>query len=334
MSDNSRAAGAAAVTVVLWASAFVAIRSAGGHFSPGALALGRLLVASLALGVMWRISGDGWPPRAAWPGIAGSGVLWFGLYMITLNWGEREVDAGTAALVVTIGPILIALLGGWLLREGFPRRLGAGMAVSLAGIIVVSVSESGTSGSGGGRVPVLGVALCVVAAVCFAAGVVFQKPALGHATAVQVTTFGCFAGTAACLPFAGQLVSQLGSAPASDTLNVVYLGLFPTMLGFTTWAYALARTPSGKMGATTYAVPGLVVVMSWLILGQVPRWLTLIGGALCLAGVAVSRGRKRGLAAGLRLEGGRKQLPEQVRDAHAVVVGQDDEAGGLVREPD
>jgi hypothetical protein len=53
-------------------------------------------VASLAPGVMWLISGDGWPPRAAWPGIAGSGVLWFGLYMITLNWGEREVDAGTA----------------------------------------------------------------------------------------------------------------------------------------------------------------------------------------------------------------------------------------------
>jgi drug/metabolite transporter (DMT)-like permease len=122
--------------------------------------------------------------------------------------------------------------------------------------------------------------------------VVFQKPALGHASAIQVTTFGCFTGTAACLPFAGQLVSQLGSAPASDTLNIVYLGLFPTMLGFTTWAYALARTPSGKMGATTYAVPGLVVLMSWLILGQVPRWLTLAGGVLCLAGVAVSRGRR------------------------------------------
>jgi drug/metabolite transporter (DMT)-like permease len=240
---------------------------------------------------MWLASGDGWPPRAAWPGILGSGVLWFGLYMIALNWGEREVDGGTAAMVVTVGPILIALLGGWLLREGFPRRLGAGMAVSLAGAIVVGIAESASSGSGGGRTSVIGVVLCVVAAVCYAAGVVFQKPALGHASAVQVTTFGCFAGTAACLPFAGQLVSQLGSAPVSDTLNVVYLGLFPTMLGFTTWAYALARTPSGKMGATTYAVPGLVVLMSWLILGQVPRWLTIAGGALCLAGVGVSRSR-------------------------------------------
>jgi hypothetical protein len=104
------------------------------------------------------------------------------------------------------------------------------MAVSLAGAVVVGISESG-----GGRTSVIGVVLCLVAAVCYAAGVVFQKPALGHASAVQVTTFGCFAGTVACLPFAGQLVSQLGSAPVSDTLNVVYLGLFPTMLGFTTW---------------------------------------------------------------------------------------------------
>jgi drug/metabolite transporter (DMT)-like permease len=170
VSDHSRAAAAAVVTVVLWASAFVSIRSAGAHFTPGALALGRLLTASLALGVVWLARGAGWPPRAAWPGILGSGVLWFGLYMITLNWGEREVDAGTAAMVVTIGPILIALLGGWLLREGFPRRLGAGMAVSVAGALVVGVSESG-----GGRTSVIGVVLCLVAAVCYAAGVVFLQ---------------------------------------------------------------------------------------------------------------------------------------------------------------
>jgi drug/metabolite transporter (DMT)-like permease len=44
---------------------------------------------------------------------------------VALNGGERDVDAGTAAMLVNIGPILIALLGGWLLREGFPRRSGA-----------------------------------------------------------------------------------------------------------------------------------------------------------------------------------------------------------------
>jgi drug/metabolite transporter (DMT)-like permease len=276
------------VTVVLWASAFVAIRSAGGHFAPGALALGRLLVASLALGVVWLFSDGRWPVRAAWPGILGSGLLWFGLYMVTLNWGERDVDAGTAAMLVNIGPILIVLLGGWLLHEGFPRRLAAGIVVAFGGAIVVGISEAG-----GGRNSVIGVVLCLVAAVCYSAGVVGQKLALRHASAVQVTTFGCMAGTAACLPFAGQLVSQLGSAPVTATLNVVYLGLFPTTLGFSTWAYALARTTSGRMGATTYAVPVLVIIMSWLILGQVPRWLTVAGGILCLGGVAVSRSRSR-----------------------------------------
>jgi drug/metabolite transporter (DMT)-like permease len=111
-------AAAAGVTMVLWASAFVAIRSAGGHFPPGALALGRLLVASLALGVVWLLSSGGWPARAAWPGILGSGLLWFGLYMVALNWGERDVGPGTAAMLVNIGPILLALLAGWLLHGG------------------------------------------------------------------------------------------------------------------------------------------------------------------------------------------------------------------------
>ena len=152
------------------------------------------------------LGGGGRPTRAAWPGILGSGLLWFGLYMVTLNWGERDVDAGTAAMLVNIGPILLALLGGWLLHEGFARRLAAGMAVSFGGVLVVGISESD-----GGRTSVTGVVLCLVAAVCYAGGVVRQKLALRHASAVQVTTFGCFTGAAARLPFAGQLLSQLGA---------------------------------------------------------------------------------------------------------------------------
>ncbi|MCT9107210.1 DMT family transporter [Streptomyces mirabilis] len=282
------AAGAATVTVVLWASAFVSIRSAGAAYSPGALALGRLLAGSVALGAFCLVRGEGWPPRAAWRGIAISGLLWFGFYMVVLNWGEQQVDAGTAALVVNIGPILIALLGSRLLGDAMPPRLLAGMAVSFAGAVAVGLSMSGEGGSS-----VLGVVLCLLAAVGYAAGVVAQKPALGRASALQVTTFGCLVGTVACLPFAGQLVHDVADAPATATLNVLYLGVFPTALAFTTWAYALARTTASRMGATTYAVPALVVAMSWLFLDEVPALLTLAGGALCLAGVAVSRSRPR-----------------------------------------
>ncbi|MFE1287931.1 DMT family transporter [Streptomyces sp. NPDC058751] len=282
------AAGAAAVTVGLWASAFVAIRSAGAAYSPGALALGRLLAGALVLGAVCAVRREGLPPRGAWRGIAISGVLWFGLYMVALNWGEQQVDAGTAALVVNIGPILIALLGARLLGDAMPPRLLAGMAVSFAGAVAVGLSMSGGGGSS-----VLGVALCLLAAVAYAAGVVAQKPALGHASVLQVTTFGCLIGAVVCLPFAGQLVHDAAAAPLTATLDMVYLGVFPTALAFTTWGYALARTSASRMGATTYAVPALVVLMSWLFLGEVPGLLTLAGGALCLAGVAVSRSRPR-----------------------------------------
>ncbi|MBL7259496.1 DMT family transporter [Paractinoplanes lichenicola] len=282
------AVAAASVTVVFWASAFVGIRAAAPHFSPGSLALGRLLSGSVVLVLFLAVRRQGLPPRAAWPGIAISGVLWFGLYMVALNWGEELVDAGTAAMVVNVGPALMALLAGWLLNEGFPPRLLAGIAVSFAGTVVVGLSMSGA-----GRASVLGVLLCLVAAITYASGVVAQKPALRHATALQATTFGCLIGAIACLPFAGQLVHDIAGAPVSATLNVIYLGVFPTAVAFTTWAYALARTTAGKMGSTTYAVPVVVIVLSWLILDEVPSLLAIGGGVLCLAGVAVSRSRPR-----------------------------------------
>ncbi len=301
------AAGAATVTVVLWASAFVSIRSAGSSYSPGALALGRLLSGVLALVAICLVRREGLPLRSAWRGIAISGVLWFGFYMVVLNWGEQQVDAGTAALVVNIGPLLIALLGARLLGDAMPPRLLAGMAVSFAGAVTVGLSMSGEGGAS-----VLGVVLCLLAAVAYAGGVVAQKPALGSASALQVTTYGCLVGAVCCLPFAGQLVSEAADAPVSATLNMVYLGVFPTALAFTTWAYALARTTASRMGATTYAVPALVVLMSWLALGEVPGLFTLAGGALCLAGVAVSRSRTLQAAAPVAVP---EAQPERASDS-------------------
>jgi drug/metabolite transporter (DMT)-like permease len=285
--SDYRACAAAAITVVLWASSFVVVRSAVQDFSPTALALGRLLVGAVVLGAILLFRGEGWPPRAAWPGIAGSGVLWFGLYMLTLNWGTRQVDAGTAAMLVNTAPMLIALLSGWLLKEGFPPRLLGGIGVAFLGSVLVGLSITD-----GGRGSVTGVLLCLVAAVSHAGATVSQKPALRHASALQVTTFGCLVGTTACLPFAGQLVSEISDVPWSATLHLLYLGIFPTALAYTAWSYALARTPAGQMGATAYLVPALAVVLSWVLLDEVPGFLALIGGLLCLSGVVVARGGK------------------------------------------
>ncbi|GII65685.1 membrane protein [Sphaerisporangium krabiense] len=282
-----KAALAVGVTMVLWSSAFVAIRYAGADLHPGSLALGRLVIGAVALAALLVVRGEGLPPRAAWPGIVAVGLFWFGVYTVALNWGERHADAGTAALIVGIGPILVALLGGRLLNEGFPRPLLAGLAIAFAGSAVVGLA------GGGGESSLWGVLLCLVAAVGYAIGVVGQKRALAHASALQVTTFGCALGAAACLPFAGQLVSDVRAAPGGATLAMVYLGLLPTAVAFWTWAYALTRMTAGRLGATTYVVPVLVVLLSWALLDEVPTPLALAGGALCLLGVAVSRRRPR-----------------------------------------
>jgi drug/metabolite transporter (DMT)-like permease len=287
--------GAVVVTVVLWASAFVAIRHVGPEVSAGALALGRLVVASVALGavvlVQWRRTGTGgstpgpgWPVGRGWTALVLCGVLWFGVYNVALNEAERRLDAGTAAMLVNVGPILIAILAGSLLGEGFPPRLIVGSAVAFAGVVVIGLSTS--PAAGGDR---WGVGLCLVSAVGYAVGVVAQKPLLGTVSAARVTWLACMVGAACCLPFAPALVRDLGSARPSTVAWVVYLGLMPSALAFTTWAYALARTSAGRLGVTTYLVPPVTILLGWVLLGEAPPGLALVGGAVCLAGVYLSR---------------------------------------------
>ena len=93
-----------------------------------------------------------------------------------------------------------------------------------------------------------------------------------------------------CLPFAPDLVHDVRGASATAVAWTVYLGAFPTALGFTTGAFALSRTTAGRMGATLYLVPPVAVVLGWLVLSETPPALALVGGALCLVGVFVARG--------------------------------------------
>ena len=274
-------------SVTVWASAFVGIRSAGRDFAPGALALGRLLVGSLTLGAFVLARRERLPKGRALAATFACGLLWFGLYNLALNAAERRVDAGIAAMLVNVGPILIAILAGVLLHEGFPRRLLVGCLISFAGasVIGLAVSRHGIDQTWGAM-------LCIVAALAYAGGVVAQKPALGRSSALSVTWLACTVGALSCTPYATTLIGDLGRARGSAIAWTIYLGLVPTAIGFMTWAYALSRTTAGRMGSTTYLVPPLAVLLGWALLSEIPPLLALPGGALCLAGVAVSRTRR------------------------------------------
>src|SRR3954453_5086893 len=275
---------AAFATVCFWASAFVGIRDAGHHISPGALSLGRLVVASLALGALVLARGEAMPRRSDLPRLVLFALLWLGAYNVLLNAAERHVDAGTAAMLVNVGPVLIAVLVGLLLQEGFPRNLFTGCAIAFAGAILIGIATSEH-----GLQSALGAALCLAAAIAYAFGVVIQKPLLARGSGLSITWVACAVATVACLPFGPKLVHDLADAPASAVGWTVYLGLFPTAIGFTTWASALKRTSAGRMGAFPYLVPPIAVLLGWLVLSESPPALALSGGFLCLAGVAVSR---------------------------------------------
>jgi len=284
----SAALAAAAVTVLLWASAFVGIRAVGADFSPGPLTLGRLAIGLLVLSGFVLVRGIVVPRGRELLFVGMYGLLWFAGYNIALNAAEASLDAGTAAMLVQVAPVIVAILAGVFLNEGFPPRLLAGSVVALLGAVIIG------AGSGAERrIELAGVLVCLLAGVLYAAGMVAQKPVLRTVPALQATWLGCLIGMVACLPFTATLWTEVGAASTGSILGLVYLGVFPTAIAFTTWAYALSRTPAGQLGVTTYLVPVVAAGLSWILLDEVPPALSFVGGALCLTGVALTRLRPR-----------------------------------------
>jgi drug/metabolite transporter (DMT)-like permease len=197
------------------------------------------------------------------------------------------VDAGTAAMLLQISPVLIALLATLFLGERFTVWLGLGLALAFAGVVLIGFSQPG------GDNDLVGVALCLLAALVYSISLVVQKPLVARLSAVHITWLACTIGAVACLPFAGQLVHDTADASTYDVWWVVYLGVFPTAIAFTTYAFALRHMTASSLGITTYLVPPLTIFLGWAFLGEVPPTIAYAGGALALVGVAVARRKPR-----------------------------------------
>jgi drug/metabolite transporter (DMT)-like permease len=283
-SPESIGLAAGLVTICMWGSGFVAIRAADAWFSPGTIALGRLIVSCAVLTVVAIARRDALPPRRDLLQIGVYGALWLGGYSLLLNASERTIDAATAAMLVNAGPIVIAILAGLFLRDGFPTRLFVGCAIAFAGcaLIALATTRSAPTASAG-------LLLCVAATLAYAVAVVVQKPVLARVGGFQVTFFGCVFALAVCLPFFPTMTAEVSKAPLDAVAWIVYLGVFPTALGFGMWNIALRSTTAGRAGALNLLVPVVALLLGWLLLGEVPPWLALVGGAVSLAGVYVAR---------------------------------------------
>lgn len=314
LSGTTRTAGAVALAVVLWASSFVAIRAIGASLSPAPLALLRIATAAAVLTVLALRKPLPRLSRKAFLLVSAYAVLWLAGYTVTLNAAEHHVDAGTAALLVNLAPLIVAFAAVRFLGEGLPRLLIVGALVALGGTAIIAAGATAQR-------DLAGVLLCLLAAVLYAAGVLVQKVTLQHVDGLTNIWLGCVVATVVLLPWLPQLVGELRTAPAGAIGGAVYMGVFPTAVGFTAWAYALRRTDAGRLTATTYAVPAVSVLLSWLLLGEVPTAYGLAGGAVCLAGVAISRmtrvGQARGHAAAHHGQRDQQQDRQHHRVPHA-----------------
>jgi drug/metabolite transporter (DMT)-like permease len=164
-----------------------------------------------------------------------------------------------------------------------------GLAVALVGVLLV-VLASGEQVEFEPRA-----ALVLVSVLASAVYFVGQKPLFARNSMVGVTAFTFFAGTLGALPFAGGMIGALRAAPWPHIAALVYLGIAPTFVGYLAWNAALRRASASQLSSFIYFSPPIAVLIGWLWLDEQPGLLTLVGGVITVAGVALTNTRRRTL---------------------------------------
>lgn len=271
------------LTILFWAAAFPAIRAGLDGYSAGHLVLLRFLTSSAVLLVAWLLRGR---KAVAWrdlPAVALLGFLGMTVYPLALTAGERTVASGTASILVSLSPIFTALLGALLLGERLPKLAWGGVAIAFTGSALIALSRGARLEASTGELLVL------LAAFVLGAQFVLAKSLLRRYDAVTLTVFSVFCGTAFDLVASRGFVDAVRNAPLGATLAVVFLGIFATAVATITWSLALARVAASTTVMFLYLVAPLSLLIAWFWLGEVPSPVTIAGGALSIAGVAVVR---------------------------------------------
>ncbi len=270
--------------VVLWASAFPAIRIAAPALGVAGLSLVRLAIAAAALLALAPLLRVRLPARRDLPLILACGFFGMAAYQVLLNWGELYVPAGTASIIVAAAPLVSVALAVALFGERLTVLRVAGSIIALTGVVLVCLARAGFTVSS---------ALWILVAAMLVQGIYhpLTKPLLKKYSGLEVATYGMVSGTVMLLPSLPFEWSTLAAAGAPAWWAAVYLALLPSAIGFVLWGYAVARLPVATSTSLLYLVPPVAVLIAFFWLGELPYPAELLGGIVVLAGVVtVSQG--------------------------------------------
>ncbi|MGR3708180.1 MAG: EamA family transporter [Alterinioella nitratireducens] len=277
--------GLIALVILAWGSNFTAMKLALEEVPPFLMVGLRFAILVPLIAVLKR-------PALPWSRILAVGALinmgQFAFLFAALN---AEASAGLASLLIQMQAPLTIALSFLVFGERIRPLQIAGLALALAGLGVFAASS-------GGNVTGLGLALLLMAALSWACGNLVLK----RVGRVDTLALFIWASLVPPLPMLALSVAVEGPAPfatiaamsAQGWLAVIYVALASTVLGYSIWGALLARHPAALVTPFALLIPVVGVSIAALVLGESLTPRDAIGGAIILAGLALTQmGAKR-----------------------------------------
>ncbi|MDU9418710.1 DMT family transporter [Staphylococcus lloydii] len=270
------------VTIFLWASAFPVIKLALQDFKAENLLALRLIIGSLLLCIIGIIKKVPLPHLKDIPFILLLGFCGFTVYHTSLSIGEYYVSAGIASLLVTTTPIFSVLLAIFFLREKFSKIAWMGSIIAFLGVALISLGNEDNI-----TVVVIGVILILFASLGESIYFVFQKRYLDKYGFIPFTIYTIVSGAIFMLLFLPDSYSEVQTASTTSLLAVLYLGISPTVIPYFALAFTIQKIGVSDATISLYLTPIVSILLSYLLLGEIPTLIVIGGGIITLIGVSI-----------------------------------------------
>ncbi len=291
---------------LVWSNSFVAVEyllePPAERFDWLSLTVARFVPAALVCGLYlgWRRRREAWQVASGHPlRLLACAALAVPLYNFALGFGqEHGVPAPIASLTTTLAPLFILVLATVFLGERPSRRMLAGFALALAGMVVLAVARS-TEGATGYVAALVTAAGAPLSWACFS---VLSKPLTERVSPVVWSYLATALGGVMVLPLLpGAVWEQWSRLDASGWGALLYLSLPCTVLGFALWTWLLRYLPAFVVGLLVFLNPPLTTISKKVLAALWPATFDFSilpgewwGGAVVLVGLAVALIRRPG----------------------------------------